>query len=90
MMSNMRTTLTLDKDVALLLKQEMRQSDSSMKTVINDALRIGLGAAAKPAHTNRFAVKPHAFGFKTGLDTDKIGQLADELEDEKIVGKLDL
>lgn len=42
----MRTTLSLDDDVAALLKQEMRRSKKSLKEQVNDALRLGLSASA--------------------------------------------
>ncbi len=38
----MRTTLTLDPDVAVLLEEERERSRRSLKAVINDALRRGL------------------------------------------------
>jgi len=37
-----RTTLTLDTDVAALLEQAREQRDVSLKQVVNDALRLGL------------------------------------------------
>ena len=53
-----------------------------MKAVMNDALRIGLGMQGKPRRSSRFKVQPHAFAFKPGIDTDRLNQLADELEAE--------
>jgi hypothetical protein len=38
----MRTTLTIDKDVAAQLRQLRRSRDVSLKALINDALRRGL------------------------------------------------
>ncbi len=38
----MRTTLTLDPDVAAMLKKEMRQQKATLKETINKALRAGL------------------------------------------------
>lgn len=38
----MRTTLTLDSDVAALLKRAQRVRKASLKTVVNDAMRQGL------------------------------------------------
>lgn len=40
----MRTTLTLDPDVAAMLKKEMRQQKATLKETINKALRAGLQA----------------------------------------------
>lgn len=41
----MRTTLTLDPDVAAMLKREMRQQKATLKQTINRALRAGLLAS---------------------------------------------
>jgi hypothetical protein len=38
----MRTTLTIDADVAAVLKRLRKTRDSSLKKLINDALRRGL------------------------------------------------
>ena len=79
----MRTTLTLEPDVERLVQQAMRRTGGSMRTVINEALRLGLGACMQPERTLRFTVEPHAFGFKPGIDTDRLNQLVDELEAEE-------
>ena len=44
----MRTTLTLDKDVAVALERLRRTRKASLKAVVNDALRQGLGRMAAP------------------------------------------
>ena len=84
----MRTTLTLDRDVAERLKMEMRRSGKAMKAVVNEALRLGLGLAGKPVRPPRFEVRPHGFGFKPGIDLDRINQIVDELESEETARKL--
>ena len=40
----MRTTLTLDDDVAVRLEEERQRRQTAWKTVVNDALRVGLDA----------------------------------------------
>ena len=85
----MRTTLTLEKDVEKRLTQEIRRTGKAMKTVINEALRLGLGMTGKPPRPKRFKVRPHAFGFKPGIDLDRLNQLADELEAEEFSAKLE-
>jgi hypothetical protein len=52
----MRTTLTLDDDVARLLEQVRSKRGSTLKEVANEALREGLARLASP-HRSR---KPHA------------------------------
>lgn len=76
----MRTTLTLERDVAETLKKEMRRTGQGLKAIINDALRRGLRIAGKPPRSPRFEVRPHAFGVRPGIDLDRINQLVDELE----------
>ena len=79
----MRTTLTLDRDVAERLKKDIRRSGKSLKVTVNEALRLGLGLAGKPPTAPRYRVKPHAFGFKPGVDLDRLNQLVDELETDE-------
>ena len=45
----MRTTVTLDPDVEVLLKKAMRDSDRSFKQALNDSLRLALLGAARRA-----------------------------------------
>jgi len=85
----MRTTLTLEPDVARRLELEMKRSGDGMKTVVNRALRVGLSMTDKPVEPPPFRVTPHAFGFRPGTDLDRLNQLADELEVEEAARKLD-
>lgn len=48
----MRTTLTLDDDVAVELERRKAADKRSMKAVVNDALRLGLQAMASPPRTD--------------------------------------
>jgi len=50
----MRTTLTLDKDVAARLEQTAKKRRLPFKTVVNDALRAGLSLIDRPAETATF------------------------------------
>ena len=88
MMLPMRTTLTIDSDVEQLLQREIRRTNRSMKAVVNDALRVGLGIRGKPPRAPLFKVESHAFGFKPGIDTDRLNQLVDEMEAEEFARKL--
>jgi hypothetical protein len=75
----MRITLKLDDDLAGLLRQRARELDVPFTEVANRTIRAGLGDAAS---AGRRAPKtaPHSFGFRPGVDLDKLGQLADQLE----------
>jgi len=78
----MRTTLTIDDDLAGLLKRRARELGVPFKEVINRTLRAGLGEQAKPRQRAAPKTIPHAFGFRPGIDLDKLNQLVDELEAE--------
>lgn len=73
----MRTTLTLDDDVATLLKKEARKSGEPFKQVVNDTLRRGLTAGRQPAQ-KPFKVKPINLGLPR--DFDKVEDLIEYLE----------
>lgn len=74
----MRTTLTLDDDVASLLKKEARKSGEPFKQVVNRYLRLGL-TAKQPAR-KPFVVKPRNLGLPPGLTYDNVQELLDALE----------
>jgi hypothetical protein len=84
----MRTTLTLEPDVAARLKSEVRRTGRSFKAVVNEALKRGLGLVGKPVQPRHFEVRPHAFGFRPGIDLDRLNQLTDELEAEQATRNL--
>jgi hypothetical protein len=84
----MRTTLTIEEDVAQQIRQRMADKKLSLKRVINDALREGLSKTGKKERTARFVVKPHSFGFLPGIDRDKLGQLLDQLDTEDFIRKM--
>lgn len=83
----MRTTLSLDDDVALQIRREMRRTGAGLKATVNAALRRGLGPPARGAK-RRFRVQAHGFGFRAGVDLDRLNQLVDELESAATARKL--
>lgn len=86
----MRTTLTLEKDVALALKTEARLTGRPLKRIVNEALRAGLAARKAPA-ARRYRLKPVSLGGVVGgIDLDQALRLADALEDEATARKLEL
>jgi hypothetical protein len=86
-MQSMRTTLTLDDDLAGLLKQRAQELGVPFKEAVNNAIRAGLGDATSARRRPAPKVIPHSFGFRPGVDLDKLGQLADELEAEAYADK---
>lgn len=82
----MRTTLTLDADVAERLRLETASGRHSFKEIVNDRLRAGLGLKTVRAR-KRFGVSPHSSGYVPGVDASKLNQLVDELDAESFHGK---
>ena len=63
----MRTTITLDNDVAARLEQVARRRKAPFKTIVNDALRAGLALldqppSAAPFRTTGFDLGPSLAG----------------------------
>ena len=85
----MRTTLTIDDDLAGILKQRAREQGIPFKEAVNRTIRAGLGETAKTRRGSAPKTAPHSFGFKPGVDLDKLGQLADELEVESFAASLE-
>jgi hypothetical protein len=88
MPSTMRTTLTIDDDIARALKELSRERGSSFKAVVNDVLRQGLTTGEKPPTAREpFSVQSAPRGFRPGIDPLKLNQLADELETEDFLSR---
>lgn len=83
----MRTTLTLEADVAEKLERVARLSGKGIKATVNEALRIGLGMTGKPVEPPRFRIHSFVNGLQPGIDPDKLNQLLDQLEAEEAARK---
>ena len=82
----MRTTLTLEPDVAQKLKRRMADQKLTLKDAVNRALRAGLAVEERKPPV-KFKVKAHSFGALPGVDLNKMNQLLDDLEVEDFVAK---
>ena len=80
----MRTTLTLEDDVARLVEEATHRERRSTKEVINDALRRALS----PASTQPYTAPVFHTGPVAGVDVGRLNQLADELEDDELIVEL--
>jgi hypothetical protein len=89
MMLFMRTTVTLDPDVAAKLKEETRKRGISFKEALNSSVRRGLERGEAKQRPYRLP-PPHRMGAKPGVNLDKALRLAGELEDAEIIRKLQL
>ena len=90
-MSYMRTTLTLEDKLAKALKKLAHESGMTFKEVVNQTLRAGLAADNALPKPKPYKVKPAKLGgVQPGINLDKALQIADAIEDEEIVRKLEL
>lgn len=85
----MRTTVTLDPDVAAKLKEETRRRGISFKEALNSSVRRGLERGDSQPRPYRMPPSQR-MEARPGVNLDKALQLAGELEDAEIMRKLGL
>lgn len=84
----MRTTVTIDPDLAVKLRRIARERGISFKDALNTSLRAGIGTDVGAARPYRLRVR--RLKLRPGIDLDRALRLATTLEDEEIVRKLEL
>jgi hypothetical protein len=75
-----RTTLSIDDDVAVLLEREVRRSGKPFKVVVNRLLSLGLAHSRQPKPVSVFKVRPRPMGLGAGQSYDNIAALLEQLE----------
>ena len=88
-MLQVRTTVTLDPDVAAKLKEEARRHGTSFKEALNTSVRRGLGAGATGVG-EAYRVRPRRLDARPGASLDRALALAGELEDAETLRRLAL
>jgi len=79
----MRTTVTLEPDVAALIKRAMKERGLTFKQALNEAVRVGLAGGSRE---QRSWTTPSNMG-RPAVSLDRAAQLAGELEDEELIRK---
>jgi len=77
-----RTTLTLDPDVAAKAKQGAAKLGKPFKEVVNAALRVGLEAVLAPPASKPYRTQPRPLGLREGFSYDSIADLLARAEGE--------
>lgn len=86
----MRTTITIDDDLAALLERENRRAAEPWKQTINRVLRCGVDHLNHPVKRKRFVVKPLDTGIKPEQWAAWEGKKLEEiLEDGERAQRLD-
>lgn len=78
----MRTTLTLDRDVAERVKSVTRNSGRPLKQVINEALRVGLDQLIQPKVAKPYRTKSRNMGLRDGFQLDNVQELLSQVDGE--------
>lgn len=77
----MRTTMTLDDDVAAKIKAEARRSGRSFRETVNEMLRRGLSTKQSRSHKESFRVVTRDLGnLLPGLTLDSVADLLEQVE----------
>jgi hypothetical protein len=77
----MKTTLTLDEDIAAKLRAEARRTGKSFKVVVNEFLRVAVNSQPKRKPTTRFLVETRDLGrLQPGLTLDNVAELLEQVE----------
>jgi hypothetical protein len=78
-----RTTIGIDDDLILKLKDISQKRRISFRDAVNEVLRRGLSAQESKRHP-KFCAKTFRSAFRPGIDPLRLNQLVDELEVERI------
>ena len=78
----MRTTLTLDPDVAAKAKKGAAKLRKPFKEIINAALRAGLDEILAPPAALTYRTKPRPMGLRPGFNYDNISEVIAASEGE--------
>ncbi len=84
----MRTTVTLDPDLAAKVRTTARERGVSFREALNAALRRGLAESTTGERPYRLPSRP--LGLRPGIDLEHALRLAGELEDAETIRKLEL
>ena len=80
----MRTTITIDNDVLERARAISAKLHTPFKTVINEALRVGLDHVEQPAKSRPYKTQAHSMGLKAGRNLDNIQELLAQVEGEDV------
>ncbi len=78
----MRTTLTLDDDVAARLKAAVRKRRRPFKVLVNEALRSGLEALERPVPREPFTTTGFDLGPSLVGSLDNVEEVLSRVEGE--------
>ena len=85
----MRTTVTIDDDLAIAIEELRKREGLSFKSALNHVIRLGVQAKSAPLKGKKYRTPTMALGLKPGIDPTRFNALVDELETNSLIGKED-
>jgi hypothetical protein len=82
-----RTTVTLEPDLAKKVRELAHPRALSFQRAWNEVIRLGLTSPAREDPQPRYTLVPHPGGFCPGINPGKLNQLVDQLEVEEFDAK---
>ncbi len=80
---SIRTTVTLDDDVAIRLKGESQSRGEPFRDTLNDLLRTALSGVGNKPRGRTLRIEPTHMGYKPGLNYDNIESLLEYGEGDR-------
>ena len=66
----------------------MQERGASFKQTLNDAIRAGLSTSRAPAAP--YKLRTRRLNLRPGINLDKVLQVADGIEDDEIIRKMEM
>lgn len=82
----MRTTLTIEDEVAQSIERLRTRERMSFREAVNRLLKAGLQAVESKPASRSYRSRTFDMGLQPGIDPNRLNQLADELEAEEFRG----
>ena len=82
----MRTTVTIDDDLAISLEELRKREGLSFKVALNQVIRIGIQAKSAPPRARKYRTPTMSLGLMPGIDPTRLNSMVDELETDDFVG----
>ncbi|MDE0064064.1 MAG: hypothetical protein OXP09_14415 [Gammaproteobacteria bacterium] len=83
----MRTTLTIQDDLAAQIEALRKREGLSFKAALNHLLRLGVQAKSAPPKPRKYRTPTRKLGLRPGIDPTRLNALLDDLETGDFAGR---
>ena len=81
----MRTTVTIDDDLAVALEELRKREGLSFKVALNQVIRLGVQAQSAPPKAKKYRTPTRALGLKPGIDPTRFNAVLEGLETDAFI-----